>query len=93
MKLPCRIALFEGNLASICDVTVAITAPDEVRVQRLMARDGISEDYARSRIAAQHDSLWFQDHCDHILENGGSLQDFQSKCLAFLHQLGIMKEN
>ena len=87
------IALFEGDLASMCDVTVAITAPEAVRVRRLMARDGISEDYARSRIAAQHDASWFQAHCDHILENGSSLQDFQSKCLAFLHQLGIMKEN
>ena len=48
------IALFEGDLAELCDVTVAVTAPEEVRVKRLMARDGISEAYARSRIAAQH---------------------------------------
>ena len=87
------IALFEGGLAELCDVTVAVTAPVEVRVRRLMARDGISEDYAQSRIAAQHDDDWFRCHCDHILENDGSLQDFQSKCLAFLHGLGIMKEN
>ena len=39
--------------APLCDVTVAVTAPEEQRVQRLMARDGISEDYARSRMAAQ----------------------------------------
>ena len=47
------IALFEGGLAELCDVTVAVTAPEEARIQRLMARDGISEDYARSRITAQ----------------------------------------
>ena len=35
-------------------MTVAVTAPEEDRVRRLMARDAISEDYARSRIAAQH---------------------------------------
>ena len=87
------IGLFEGELAALCDTTVFVTAPAEVRVRRLMARDGISEDYARSRIAAQHDEDWFRNHCDHILANNGSLQDFQSKCLAFLHQLGIMKEN
>ena len=86
------IALFEGGLADLCDTTVAITAPADDRVRRLMARDGISEDYARNRIAAQHDGSWFQTHCDHILENDGSLQDFHGKCLAFLHQLGIMKE-
>lgn len=87
------IALFEGGLAELCDVTVAVTAPVEVRVQRLMTRDNIPEDYARSRIGAQNTDDWFRSHCDHILENNGSLQDFQTKCLAFLHELGIMKEN
>ena len=86
------IALFEGNLAELCDLTVAVTAPAEVRVQRLMARDNIPEDYARSRIAAQHEDSWFRERCDEILENNGDLDSFQSKCLAFLTRLGIMEE-
>ena len=86
------IALFEGGLADLCDVTVAITAPTEDRVMRLMARDNIPEDYARSRIAAQHDADWFRERCDEILENNGSLDTFQCKCLAFLARHGIMKE-
>ena len=52
------IALHESGLAELCDVTVAVTAPLEDRVRRLMARDGISESYARSRIAAQHGEGW-----------------------------------
>lgn len=87
------IALFEGGLAPLCDVTVAVTAPIEDRVQRLMARDNIPEDYARSRIAAQHEDSWFRTNCDYILENNSSFQEFYIKCLAFLQQLGIMKEN
>ena len=87
------IALFEGGLAPLCDVTVAVTAPTEDRVQRLMARDNIPEDYARSRIAAQHEDSWFRTNCDYILENNGSFQEFYTKCLAFLQQLGIMKKN
>ena len=86
------IGLFEGDLAELCQVTVAVTAPESVRVQRLMARDGISEDYARSRIAAQHSDSWFREKCDKILENDGTKEDFQEKCLAFLGSLGIMKE-
>ena len=86
------IALFEGGLAELCDLTVAITAPAETRVQRLMARDNIPEDYARSRIAAQHDESWFRERCDEILENNGNLDTFQRKCLAFLARNGIMKE-
>ena len=87
------IGLFEGGLAPLCDVTVAITAPEQMRVQRLVLRDGISEDYAISRIRAQHDENWFGERCDFMLVNDGKLGDFQTKCLAFLHTLDIMKEN
>ena len=86
------IALFEGTLAELCNVTVAVTAPTGDRVRRLMARDGIPEDYARSRIAAQHDESWFREKCNHILSNDGTLDAFATKCLAFLQGLGIMKE-
>ena len=87
------IGLFEGGLAGLCQVTVAVTAPEESRVRRLMARDGISEDYARARIRAQHPESWFRERCSHVLENDGSQEEFRAKCIAFLNTLGIMKEN
>ena len=86
------IALFEGGLAALCDVTVAVTAPEEIRVRRLMLRDNISEDYARSRIAAQHDENWFREHCDYTLENHGTEAEFREKCLAFLQNPDIIIE-
>ena len=85
------IALFEGGLAELCDVTIAVTAPVEDRIRRLMARDGISEDYARSRIAAQHDDDWFRQRCDHVLENNGTIDAFATKCVAFLRTIGIIE--
>ncbi len=84
------IGLFEGDLAELCDVTVAVTAPLEIRVQRLMQRDGISEKYARSRMEAQHNEDWFREKCDYTLENDRSLDAFATKCLAFLDTMGIM---
>ena len=84
------IALFESGLDSLCDVTVAVTAPEEDRVRRLMARDAISEDYARSRIAAQHPESWFRERCTHTLENSGTEVQFREKCLAFLRNLCII---
>ena len=85
------IGLFEGDLAQLCDVTVAVTAPTELRVQRLMARDGITEEYARSRIAAQHDETWFLERCDYVLENSGTIDAFATKCLAFFRHIGIIE--
>ncbi len=84
------IGLFEGGLAELCDTTVAVLAPREIRIRRLMARDGISEHYAASRIDAQHTDAWFREHCDHALENDGTEDQFREKCLAFFTALGIM---
>ena len=85
------IGLFEGGLADLCHITVAVTAPEEDRIRRLMARDNITEEYARKRIAAQHDPLWFREKCTVVLENDGQLDAFATKCLAFLLTPGIME--
>jgi len=84
------IALFEGGLAPLCDITVAVTADPKVRVQRLMERDGISREYAEARIAAQHSCAHFSSLCDFTLENNGTAEQFQAKCLAFFQGLDIM---
>ena len=84
------IGLFEGGLAELCDVTVAVTAPEEARIRRLMARASIPESYARARIAAQKKEDWFRQRCDYVLENDGELDAFATKCVAFLRNMGIM---
>ena len=38
------IGLLESGLSRLCDCTVAVTAPAEARVARLMAREGTSKD-------------------------------------------------
>ena len=85
------IALFEGGLAELCDITVAVTAPEEARIQRLMARDSIDRDYAKRRIDAQKSADWFRENCDYCLENNGTQNDFHDMCLAFLRQLAIIE--
>ena len=85
------IALFEGGLAELCDITVAVTAPEEARIQRLMVRDGIDRDYAKRRIDAQKSADWFRENCDYCLENNGTQNDFHDMCLAFLRQLAIIE--
>ena len=85
------IGLFEGNLAELCTVTVAVTAPVENRIQRLMVRDNISREYAEKRIHAQHNDAWFREKCDHVLENDGEMDAFATKCVAFLRTFGIME--
>ena len=63
------IALIESGTGKLCDAVVGIIAPAEVRVRRIMAREGIPEDYARKRVSAQKDETFFRENCDYILEN------------------------
>lgn len=81
------IALIESGLGARCDVTAAVTAPAEERVRRLMAREGIDEKYARMRIAAQKDDEWFRRNCDIVLENSGSREEFEKRCLEHFNRL------
>ena len=65
------IALLEGGLGRLCDVTVAVVASEETRVRRIMAREGIGPDYARLRVSAQKPSSYFEEQCDYVLRNDG----------------------
>ncbi len=87
------IELFDGGLGEVCDVTVAVTAWEDVRVARLMARDGISREDAQKRISAQKDADYFREKCDYVLENNGTREEFREKCLVFFRSLTIIKEN
>ena len=77
------------KLAAYCDRTLAITAPEELRVKRIMAREGISEDYARMRVAAQKPSAWFQAHCDDTLESTetDTVETFAQRARALFQQM------
>lgn len=81
------IALFESGLAELCQKTVAVIAPRESRITRLMARDGISRDYAEARLNAQHPNAYFQKKCDFTLENTGSQEAFRQEAKALFQAL------
>ena len=87
------IALFESGLHKLCDVTVAITAPEESRISRLVQRDHITKEQAAMRIKAQKAQDAFAKQCDYVLENTGTQAEFQEKCLAFFQKLLTIKEN
>lgn len=75
------IALLESGLGALCDVTVAVTAPEEVRLARIMARDGIDRDQALRRMSAQNPVEYYVNHCDHTIVNDGtkSQQELQGE--------------
>ena len=70
---------------TLCNV--AVTAPTEDRVARLMRREGITRGYAMQRIAAQEPNEYFAAHCDYVLENNGTFEEFEIKCRKFFSEV------
>ena len=81
------IGLLDGRFCKRTAFNVAVTAPTEARVQRLLAREGISEEYARSRISAQHSNEYFEEKCDYTLKNEGTKAEFECVCNKFFTEV------
>lgn len=82
------ISLLEGGLDRLCDRTIALTAPLELRVRRIMARDNISEQYARLRISAQKPDEYYRERCDLELNNAAdSAEAFEAEAKRFFARL------
>ncbi|MBQ1544143.1 MAG: dephospho-CoA kinase [Clostridia bacterium] len=64
--------LFESGLASKCTLVLSVTAREDIRLRRIMERDGVSEAEARLRMQAQLPESFFREHSDIILENNGT---------------------
>ena len=52
-----------------------------------MQREGITRDYALQRIHAQKSNEYFAEHCDYVLENTGTLAEFEQKCKDFFTEV------
>lgn len=83
------ISLIESGLGERCDVVVAVIAPARVRIRRIMARDGIPEEYARSRVLAQQPDEFYLKNSDHTFVNDSDLspQDFEEQALAYFQTI------
>ena len=82
------IRLIESGLATMCDRTVAITSPQELRVRRIVQRDQIEERYARLRISAQKSDDYYRENCDLELSNTSeSAEAFEEKAREFFEKL------
>ena len=71
--------LFESKLNEKCNFIIAVTAPEEVCIKRIIGRDKLSIQAARSRMAAQHDEAFFKQNCDVLIENNGDKVQLQEQ--------------
>lgn len=67
--------LFESNLCEICNITIGIVASEDVKIKRIMQRDNISLERAKSRLNSQPKDEFYMEKCDYIINNKDNLEE------------------
>lgn len=65
-----------------CDIMIGVLADKEERIQRIMARDGLSRASAERRIDAQKPDSFYEENCDFVIYNsneGVSIDDIRKR--------------
>ncbi len=79
--------LFESGLDRVCDVTLGVTASENIRRERAIKRGGISAESIEKRISLQPKSDYYASKCDYIIDNDGSENELKAKISAFVSGL------
>ena len=62
-------ALLESDCRELCEKIIVVHADEELRLQRILARDGISREQAMTRIKGQRDDNYYFRQADIIIYN------------------------
>jgi dephospho-CoA kinase len=78
--------IFESGMDRWLDYTIVVDAPEEIRIARVMKRDGCSREEVLARIASQMSVHQKREKADFVLENNEALYTLESN-VAFLDRL------
>ena len=84
--------LFEAGAHKACGAVVSVLADRGIRLERIMARDGLTAEAAMRRILAQKSDDFFKTHSDYIVENNGSLESLAPQVHRILLALGVITQ-
>lgn len=69
--------LIESGFHQSCDMIIAVIAPIDARIERIKARDAISEDRARARVLSQKNDDFYTSVADITIFNDGDEAEFK----------------
>lgn len=83
--------LFESGINSICFKTIAVLSDTEIRLNRIIKRDNLTEQQAKLRISAGKNDNFYKENADYIIYNSQNettyLKEFE-KVLCEILNLG-----
>ena len=80
-------ALLDSDCKDLCDKMIVVHAPEEIRLDRILIRDGLTKQQALTRIKAQKSDEYYFSHADIIIRNYPpyNLQDELLKLEELMH--------
>ncbi len=71
--------LYEAGADRFCCCVAAVCAPFDLRLERILRRDGLSREAALLRLSAQNDDAFYRERADIVLYNDGTKEEFLQK--------------
>ena len=62
-------ALLDSDCKDLCHKIIVVSAPEEIRLERILSRDSITKEQAMTRINAQKSDEYYFSHADIIIRN------------------------
>ena len=81
--------LIEAGMHKDCSTVITVTAPDEVRCERLMERDNITREDAMLAICAGKPYSFYRDASEHVIENCGTAGRLEDEFRKLYARLGL----
>lgn len=82
--------LLESGGDAMCDKVVSVVAPKKLRMERIIARDGLTEEEAKARISAQHGDTFYSCRSDYTIRNTSSMSALRLLVMEMLEEIGIV---
>jgi dephospho-CoA kinase len=80
--------LFESGADSLCDAVCVLLAGEDIRFERITARDNIDEAAAKLRMSAGKDEQFYKTRTPYILYNNSDEENLEKDFLALAEKLG-----
>ncbi|MCL2856477.1 MAG: dephospho-CoA kinase [Oscillospiraceae bacterium] len=81
--------LFESGIDRSCDKIISVIAPEVIRLERIVARDKLTQERALSRIRAQHNDEFYTSRSDYVIRNSGDPAELREQLNSIIDKIEI----
>ena len=81
--------LIEQHYDKICDFIMTVDVPKEIQLERLIERDKLSEDEAKSRIESQLSSRERNRFADVVIDSSGTVEQTRKQVIKWLETINV----